>query len=153
MFEHKKLDGEWNRVIPSSDTFIKGEILECRDTVGADPKTLSRRQYGVINDILVERCLPPETIGDYWSYDAFGVPWWDSVKNPPHMGIIAEFNNFNGGAYRKPLDKAHNVVAFAAAGEGITFVDGSYTVVRQSDSKEITAPTLPDLRRDYFTEN
>ena len=113
MFEHKNLDGEWNRIIPSNEAFLKGDILECRDTAGTDAKAMSRRQYSVVGNRLVERCLPPETIGDFWSFDATGTPWWGSVKNPPHMGLIAEFNSHLGGEHRKPIDLAHNVVAFA----------------------------------------
>lgn len=153
MFENKHLDGEWNRVIPSTDAFLNGDILELRDNLGGNSTSASRRQYGVVGDRLVERCLPPEGLGDRWSYDAADVPWWTSVKNPPHMGIIADFNSYNGGEHRKPLDKAHNVVAFAAVGEEVTFADGSYTVVRQSDNQAISAPTLPELRQVYFAAN
>jgi hypothetical protein len=150
MFEHKHLDGEWNRVVPSSDAFINGYVLECRDSIGGDPDTISRRQYGVIGDRLVERCLPPESIGDCWSHDDAGLPWWGSVMNPPHMGIVAEFNTHNSGLHRKPFDAEHNVVAFASAGEEVTFSNGIYTVVRQSDEQELMAPTLVELRKLYF---
>ena len=152
MFEHKNLDGEWNRIIPSNEAFLKGDILECRDTAGTDAKAMSRRQYSVVGDRLVERCLPPETIGDFWSFDATGTPWWGSVKNPPHMGLIAEFNSHLGGEHRKPIDLAHNVVAFATAGEEVTFANGIYTVVRKSDDKEITANSLIDLRLQYAAD-
>lgn len=149
MFEHKHLDGEINRVIPATDAFLNGDVLECHDS-GADPKTLARRQYAVVGDRLVERCLPPETIGDTWSFDAVASPWWGSVKNPPHMGIIAEFNTFNGGEHRKPIDLQHNVVAYGAEGEEVTFANGIYTVVRNSDGETITAASLVELRNLYF---
>lgn len=149
MFEHKNLDGEWNRIIPSTDAFLKGDVLECRDSVGADAKTLSRRQYSVVGDRLVERCLPPESIGDAWAYDAAGTPWWESVKNPPHMGIIAEYNSHLGGEHRKPIDLSHHIVAFAPAGEEVVFANGIYTVVRESDDKEISSGSLLELRKQY----
>lgn len=150
MFEHKHLDGEMNRVITSTDSFLNGDVLECRDSVGSEPGSISRRQYAVVGDRLVERCLPPESIGDCWSFDAVASPWWGSVKNPPHMGIIAEFNKFNGGEHRKPIDLEHNVVAYGAEGEEVTFSNGTYTVIRKSDEKEITAASLVDLRKQYF---
>ena len=150
MFEHKHLDGELNRLIPATEAFLKGDVLECRDSVGADVKTISRRQYAVVGDRLVERCLPPEAIGDTWSFDAVASPWWGSVKNPPHMGIIAEFNKFNGGEHRKPIDLENNVVAYGAAGEEVIFSDGVYTVKRQTDEQVITAKSLVELRRLYF---
>jgi hypothetical protein len=150
MFEHKHLDDKWNRVVPATDSFLSGDILECRDSVGKEPETVSRRQYGVVGDRLVERCLPPQAIGDAWSYDSAGLPWWGAVNNPPHMGIVAEFNTHNGGLHRKPLDLAHNVVAFASAGEEITFADGIYTVTRQSDAAELKAPSILELRKLYF---
>lgn len=150
MFEHKNLDGKLNRIIPSSDSFLKGDMLECRDSVDADPETLSRRQYGVIGDVLVERCLPPEGIGDCWSYDASGKPWWGSVKNPPHMGLVADYNTFNGGEHNHPINVEKNVVAYGAAGEEIIFKNYTYTIVRASDSAEISAGTLVALRELYY---
>ncbi len=151
MFEHKNLDGKWNRIFPASEAFVNGEVLECRDSAGADPDTTGRIQYGVIGDRLVERALPPESVGDHWSYDVDGMPWWSTVNNPPHAGLIAEFNNYSGGMHRKPLNTEHNVVAFASAGEEVTFANGVYTVMRQSDNKEITAPSMLALRKAYFT--
>jgi hypothetical protein len=64
MFEHKHLDGQWNRIVPATETFLNGDILECRNNVGPDPDQNSRQQYAVVGDRLVERCLPPLTIGD-----------------------------------------------------------------------------------------
>ena len=149
MFEHKTLDGKWNRVVPACEDFVKGEVLECRDSLGGDADGAARNQFSVIGELLVERCLPPSTIGDTWSYDAGGMPW-GVVNNPPHAGLVADFNTHLGGLYRKPLDLAHNVVAFAAAGEEILFVDGIYKVVRQSDGQELTAPSILELRKLYF---
>lgn len=151
MFEHKHLDGQWNRVVPSTDSFVKGDILECRNSVGADPTSITRIQYGVVGERLVERSLPPETVGDTWSHDNVALPWWGKVMNPPHMGIVAEFNIHNGGVHRIPIDLAHNVVAYAAAGEEVLFANGIYTVVRQSDGQEITAPSLVELRKLYYS--
>lgn len=153
MFEHKNLDSKWNRVIPASDTFIHGEVLECRDNASADPEASGRLQYGVIGDRLVERALPPESVGDHWSYDADNPPWWSTVNNPPHAGLVADFNSHNGGLHRKPLDAAHNVVAFASAGEEVTFANCVYTVVRQNDNKEITAASMLALRKSYFAQD
>lgn len=154
MFEHKNLDGERNRIVPATDTFISGDVLEMRESIKKDddPKATSRMQYGVVVDRLVERCLPPETIGDKWSYDNSDLPWWGTVNNPPHAGIIAEFNSHNGGKHRKPLEVDHNVVAFAALGEEVTFKNGEYTVIRKKDNKEIKAKTLLETRRAYYSE-
>lgn len=150
MFEHKHLDGTWNRVVPATESFLKGDVLECRDNLGGEATTANRRQYAVVGERLVERCLPAETVGDTWSYDVAATPWWGTVINPPHMGILAEFNTHNGGLHRQPLNLEHNVVAYAAAGEEITFTDGMYKVVRQSDSAELSAATILELRKLYF---
>lgn len=150
MFEHKELDGTLNRVIPANAAYICGEILECRSGQGAEAEKSSRMQFGVIGDRLVERNLPPESVGDYWSYDTPAAPWWGAVNNPPHAGLVAEFNSHSGGQYRVPLDTAHNVVAFASAGEEVTFAKGQYKVVRQSDGAELTAASILELRKLYF---
>lgn len=150
MFEHKELDGAKNRVIPTTEAFVSGDVLECHIGQETDTTKCGRVQYGVINERLVERSLPPESVGDYWSFDAPAAPWWGTVNNPPHAGLVAEFNNHSGGQYRVPLDKAHNVVAFASAGEEIVLTDGGYKVVRESDSAELTAPTIMELRKLYF---
>ncbi|MGR8935559.1 MAG: hypothetical protein ACU837_14385 [Gammaproteobacteria bacterium] len=150
MFEHKSLDGKWNRVIPSTETFLNGDILECRDTVGSEPEKISRQQYAVIGNRLVERCLPPESVGDSWSYDGGKLPWWDSVKNPPHMGIIADFNSYNGGLHRIPLDAKHNVVGFASEGEEVILINGQYTVKRKNDDQALNAASMRELRELYF---
>lgn len=153
MFEHKNLDGTWNRVIPADGGYLNGDILECRDAGGAAgsaPEKVARRQYAVVGDRLVERCLPPETLGDTWSHDSFALPWWDSVKNPPHIGIVADFNSANGGEHRKVLDVKHNIIGIAGAGEEIVFDQGTYTVVRQSDEKELSAQSMLELRQLYY---
>lgn len=152
MFEHKNLDGQWNRIIEANNSFLSGSVLETRDTTTKDPKASSRKQYGVVGDRLVERCLPPESIGDKWSHDNIDVPWWTSVNNPPHMGLIAEFSNFSGGKHRQKFEKDNNIVGFAANGEAITFKLGSYTTIRSKDSKELSSSTLVDLRKVYFAE-
>ena len=150
MFEHKELDGTLNRVIPASDAYVCGEILECRGGLEKAPEKNSRLQFGVIGDRLVERNLPPEGVGDYWSYDAPAAPWWGTVNNPPHAGLVAEFNSHSGGQYRVPLDVAHNVVAFASAGEEVLLTNGIYNVVRESDGAELTAASILELRKLYF---
>lgn len=154
MFEHDKLDGEWSKVIPAMETFTSEDILEIRETISKDrdPKATSRIQYAVVGDRLVERNLPPETVGDKWGYDAWDTPWWASVNNPPHAGLIADFNSKNGGLQKKPLDLANNVVAFAAAGEAVTFKDGEYTVTREKDGKELKAASILDLRKEYYAD-
>jgi hypothetical protein len=125
-----------------------------RDNVSPNcsPETSSRKQYGVIGDQLVERCLPPENIGDRWSYDAFDMSWWTRVNNPPHMGIIAEFNETQGGKYRNPLNTDENVVAYTTAGEKVFLKQGQYIVTRGKDNKEITADSLIDARRAYYED-
>lgn len=152
MFQHTKLDGEWHKVIPAMESFTKDEILEIRESINTerDPKATTRTQYTVIGDRLVERCLPPETIGDKWSYDPWDTPWWGLVNNPPHAGVVAEFNSYGGGAYRKALDTDNNVVAWGGAGEPVTFTDGEYTVIRQKDELELKAPTIVELRKLYY---
>ena len=150
MFEHVNLDGEYNRVIPATDAFINGDVLECRDSIGKDVNSVSRRQYAVIGNTLVERCLPPEALGDIWTFDNAGSPWWGYVNNPPHMGIVAEFNSFNNGLHRKPIDSEKNIVAFRAEGEAVTFLNGVYRMLRKSDELELTAATLVELRNKYY---
>jgi hypothetical protein len=150
MFEHKELDGTQNRLIPASEAFVSGEVLECLVGRNVEAGSSGRMQFGVIAERLVERCLPPESIGDHWSYDVSAAPWWGTVNNPPHAGLVAEFNSHSGGQYRVPLDKAHNVVAFASAGEEITLTDNTYTVVRESDGAELTATSILELRKLYF---
>ncbi|MGY6275449.1 hypothetical protein [Methylomonas sp. MgM2] len=150
MFEHKNLDGSWSRVVPSSDAFTNGEILEIREVAGTEPEKASRKQYAVVGERLVERCLPPESIGDTWSYDGGKSPWWGTVNNPPHAGLIADFNSEFGGKQYIPLDPAHNVTAFASEGEEIVLNKGIYSVKRKSDDKELTAPSIRELREQYF---
>ncbi|MGR9054259.1 MAG: hypothetical protein ACU84J_16595 [Gammaproteobacteria bacterium] len=150
MFEHKNLDGRWNRVIPATDAFVSGEVLECRVSVGSEPEKISRQQYAVVGDRLVERCLPPESVGDAWSYDAGKLPWWGSVNNPPHAGLLADFNSHYGGLRYAPLDVKHNVIGFASDGEEIIFSSGTYTVTRKSDGKELSASSVRELRDSYF---
>ena len=154
MFEHKNLDGQWNRVVSASDSFLSKVILEIRENVSANckPETSSRKQYGVVGDQLVERCLPPESMGDRWSHDAFDVSWWTRVNNPPHMGIVAEFNEQQGGKHRIPLNTVDNVVAYAAAGEKVLLKQGQYSVTRSKDNKEITANSVFDVRRAYYED-
>jgi len=150
MFEHKHLDGEANRIIPSADPFITGEVLERREGLIKDLKALSRLQYGVVGDLLVERCLPPESIDDSWSHDNTAPPWWTKVMNPPHMGIVAEFNLHSGGLHRKALDPGHNVVAYGAEGEEVVFGNDVYSMTRKSDGQVLTASNLVELRKLYY---
>jgi len=150
MFEHKHLDGEANRIIPAPDAFISGDVLERREGLVKDLKALSRLQYGVVDALLVERCLPPETIGDTWSHDNLAAPWWTKVMNPPHMGIVAEFNLQSGGLHRKALDQAHNVVAYGGEGEEVLFSGGLYSMTRKRDGQGLSAPNLVELRKLYY---
>lgn len=150
MFEHKHLDGDANRIIPAAEAFLTSEVLERREGLIKDTNALNRMQYGVVGDLLVERSLPPETVGDTWSHDNAGTPWWTKVMNPPHMGIIAEFNLYSGGLHRKALDPAHNVVAYAGEGEEVVLTSGTYSVTRKSDGQELTATNLVELRKLYY---
>jgi hypothetical protein len=68
------------------------------------------------------------------------------------MGIIAKFNESQGGKHRIPLNKENNVVAFAASGETVVLKQGQYFVTREKDSKEITADSLVETRRAYYEE-
>jgi len=152
MFEHKHLDGEWNRVLPATASYLDKEILEIRDNVSpkCKPETSNRKQYSVIGEQLVERCLPPESVGDRWAYDAADVSWWTRVNNPPHMGIIAAFNEYLGGKHRLPLIPEQNVVAYAGSGEQVLLKGGKYVVTRGSDNKEIFAESLLLARQAYY---
>ena len=150
MFEHKNLDGAWNRVVSATETFTNDEILEIREAVGEEPEKISRKQYAVVGNRLVERCLPPESIGDSWSHDVAKLAWWGTVNNPPHAGIIADFNTHSGGLHRIPLDSNHNVVGFAGEGEEIILASGSYKVKRKNDEKEIMAASMLKLREMYY---
>lgn len=150
MFEHKDLDGTQNRLIPATEGFVSGEVLECLLGKTTEDGKNSRLQFGVIGDRLVERGLPPTSIGEYWSFDTPAAPWWTTVNNPPHAGLVAEYNKHSGGQYRIPLDVTHNVVAFAAAGEEVILTEGGYKVVRESDGAELSAATILELRKLYF---
>lgn len=151
MFEHKNLDGTWNQLITSSQDYVKGDVLEMKESVSKETTSSTRKQYAVVGDRLVERCLPPQNVGDRWSYDAADEPWWVMVNNPPHVGLVASFNEFNGGEYRKPFNKERFVIGFAKDGEEVTSANGNYIVKRKSDEKEITATSLPELRTNYFS--
>lgn len=153
MFEHQKLDGETFRVMPASETFLNGEVLELRETIGAekDPNRINRVQYSVAGERLVERCLPPQSVGDRWGYDNADAPWWSLVNNPPHAGLVADFNSSLGGKQRVALDTAHNVIALAAKGEEVIMDSGGeYTLTRASDSKELRAKSMLELRQAYY---
>lgn len=154
MFQHAKLDGEWYRLIPAMESFTKEDVLEIRESINPEggPEATARTQYAVIGDRLAERCLPPEAMGDKWSFDPWDTPWWGLVNNPPHAGVVAEFNSYSGGAYRKTLDKANNVVAWGAAGEPVSFADGEYAIVREKDGMTLTASTIVGLRKLYYAE-
>lgn len=153
MFEHSSIDGNASRIVPANLPAVSAELLELREAVaGKDLSGMTRRQFGVIGDYLVERSLPPESIGDRWSYDAVDVPWWVVVKHPPHAGLVADFNEHFGGKYRIPLDPKHNVVGFTSSGEEILFTNGQYTVKRGKDGKEIAAGGLVELRKLYFSD-
>lgn len=151
MFEHKSLDGEKYRLLPASEGFVADQILEHRDPQkGQGITSASRYQHGVANALLVERYLPPETVGDAWPHDASATPWWTVVDNPPHAGIVAEYNEAFGGTYRRKLVPEKNVVAFAEKGEEVVLSKGTYTVIRSSDSQELTATSLLALRAAYY---
>lgn len=148
MFEHKELDGTQNRLIPPTEGFLAGEVLECREGK-LEPEQNNRAQFGVVGDRLVERCLPPESVGDHWSYDVAS-PWWGTVNNPPHAGLVAEYNSHTGGQYRFILDTEHNVVAFAGEGEEVLLSGNEYTVTRKSDNAELKANSILELRKLYY---
>ncbi|MGR8929004.1 MAG: hypothetical protein ACU836_00085 [Gammaproteobacteria bacterium] len=150
MFEHKNLDGKWSRVVPATEGFTCAELLEIRETVGTEPEKISRKQYAVVGERLVERCLPPESIGDTWAHDGGKSPWWGTVNNPPHVGLIADFNSQFGGKQYIPLDINHNVTGFACEGEEIILSNGIYAVKRKSDDNEMSAPSMRELREQYF---
>lgn len=154
MFQHAKLDGQWYRLIPAMEPFTKNELLEIRESHKSEeePENTARTQYAVIGDRLAERSLPPETIGDKWSFDPWDTPWWGLVNNPPHAGIVAEFNSYCGGAYRKALDMANDIKAWGGAGEPISFANGEYNIVRQKDGVTLTAPSIIELRKIYYAE-
>ena len=150
MFEHKEVDGEKRRVLPAPDSFINEEILEVREPRnGEASNTIARQQYGVAGDVLVERYLPPETIGDAWAHDP-KTPWWEVVGHPPHAGVVADFNKAKGGNYKRVLVKDHNVVAYTDQGEEVLFTAGQYSVTRKSDGEALSQPSLMALRASYY---
>ena len=150
MFEHKNLDGDKHRVLPAAEAFINEEVLETREpTNGQQADSAGRHQHGVAGATLVERFLPPETVGDAWSSDPH-VPWWVVVVNPPHAGIVADFSKSKGGNYRHKWVTERNVVAFAEGGEEIVLEGADYLVARASDGQELRAPSLMKLRAAYY---
>ena len=150
MFEHKELDGVKNRLVPATEAFINEEVLEKRETRNSDPvEAIARQQYGVTGTVLVERYLPPESIGNSWSHDP-GTPWWEVVGHPPHAGMVADFNQAKGGSYKRVLTKDNNIVAYAEQGEEVVFNAGEYKVVRKADSQALSAGSLAKLRAAYY---
>lgn len=152
MFEHKQLDGEKCRIIKVDKDFLKPEVLELRDPQNSTTiANACRTQYGVIGEVLVERYLPPESSGDQWSHDNSASPWWSVVGHPPHGGVVADFNKYIGGAYRRTLNPEHNIVAFAEAGEEVTFDGVDYIVTRSSDATELRGNKMVALRQQYYS--
>ncbi len=150
MFEHKELDGVKVRLLPATEAFINEEVLEKRESRNSDAiEAIARQQYGVVGSVLVERYLPPETVGTAWSHDP-GTPWWEVVGHPPHAGLVADFNKAKGGEYRRVLKTDNNVVAYAEQGEEVVFGAGEYKVVRKSDSAALSAASLAKLRTAYY---
>lgn len=151
MFEHKELDGVKNRLLPATDAFINEDILEKRESRNADAiEAIARQQYGVAGTVLVERYLPPETVGTSWSHDP-ATPWWEVVGHPPHAGLVADFNKAKGGEYLRKLAPTHNVVAYAEQGEEVLFSAGTYSVTRKSDGQSFSANSLAKLRTAYYS--
>ena len=137
MFEHKSLDGDKHRVLPAWEAFVNEEVLETREPKnGEGLDAAGRHQHGVVGETLVERFLPPETVGNAWSYDAH-TPWWVVVVNPPHAGIVADFSKAKGGLYRHKWVKERNVVAFAEGGEEIVLEGAEYAVTRAADGQDV----------------
>lgn len=152
MFEHKQLDGDKCRIIDRDKEYLQAEVLEIRDPKNSAPSNdACRTQYGVIDEVLVERYLPPQSKGDCWQHDAVANPWWNVVGHPPHGGIVADYNTYSGGAYQRTLDPQNNVVAFAEDGEQVTYDGASYRVIRKSDTQELVSATMSTLRQKYYS--
>lgn len=152
MFEHTQLDGEKCRLITIPGDIVKPEVLEIREPKNDTPldKTC-RTQYGVVEEVLVERYLPSESTGDSWAHDNVAAPWWNVVGHPPHGGIVADYNKYIGGAYLRTLNPDHNVVAFAAGGEAVTFDGTTYHVTRKTDNVELSGGQMVALRVQYYS--
>lgn len=151
MFEHKLLDGDKYRVITVTDEFVKPEVLEVRESPNGTPTDKTcRYQYGVVEEVLVERYLPPEASGEVWAHDNVDVPWWNVVGHPPHGGIVADYNKYIGGTYHRKLDPENNVVAYAASGEPVTYDGSEYHVTRQSDNSALHSNHMVALRVQYY---
>ncbi|MFV8816603.1 hypothetical protein [Haliea sp. E17] len=151
MFEHKLLNGETCRMLDMPGAIVKAEVLEIREPKNNNAlDKVCRYQYGVVDEVLVERYLPSESTGDCWSHDSVAAPWWNVVGHPPHGGIVADYNKYLGGAYLRTLDPANNVVAYAEAGEPVIFDGSNYSVTRQSDSAELSSRRMLELRRHYY---
>lgn len=150
MFEHKDLDGKKYRLLPSPAGFIAGDILEMRDPgLGRAHDTAGRTQYAVIENVLAERFLPPESMGDCWT-GAADKPWWSILSRPHHAGIIADFVTANGGAYKRTFNAAKNIVAYTNAGEPVELKGSEYLVTRTQDGETLTAPTIMGLHHAYY---
>ena len=151
MFEHASLDGERCRVVNAAQAFLKPEVLELREPKNSLTAAQScRTQYAVVEDVLDERYLPPETQGDSWNHDGSAAPWWMVVGHPPHGGVVADFNKYIGGSYKRELKPDNNIVAFAESGEAIVYDGSEYALTRGSDSTEIRGKKISELRQRYY---
>ena len=150
MFEHKDLDGNKHRTFSPAETFVSSDVLETREPKnGQSVDKAGRLQHAVIEAVLVERFLPPESIGDKWGYEP-STAWWEVVGHPPHGGIVADFNSNQGGAYQRELNTEDNVVGFAESGEKVVMTGSDYKVVREKDSTELVQPSFIELRKAYY---
>ena len=151
MFEHAQLNGDKYRLVKSQQAYICDSILEGREpSDGVSFDKTPRRQFAVAQALLVQRYLPSESVGDQWPHDNGGLPWWEVVDHPPHAGIVASFNEAEGGTYKRVLNPEQNVVAFAEQGEAVVLDQSGYTVTREADGREIKAPSLLQLRTEYY---
>lgn len=84
--KHPRIDGTWARILDDG-------TLEMRDPNSGqswDPEKKPRFQYRVNEDgDLVERRLPPASVGDAWV--DIGAPEWEYIDTPPRDELLRDY--------------------------------------------------------------
>lgn len=88
---HDEIDGVWNCLLPDGTL----EMRNPNEGQSWDAEKKSRYQYRVVDGLLIERRLPPESVGDAWRDT--GVPEWAIIEYPAHVGLLRDYWQSHGG--------------------------------------------------------